>query len=507
MKKILNYSVIGCFLLFLSSCEKGLTELNINTTNPTAIDPGYQLNNAIVNLTFPSGSLVYDMGTVQQVISPNGGVLAGANFNQDNRSLTNHTWQAYYRNVIRNTRDVVDLTKAKPERSNLMHMGRILQAYTFMMLTDTYGDIPYTQGGLGYIDQIFLPKYDAQQAIYTDIIKELTEATAALNASGTIETGDILYGGNIAQWKKFGYSLLLRAGMRMSKVDATKAQQLVQAAVTGGVIAVNADNALMRHDQNYQHPIGNTLNGTEGANFYLAKPFVDVLKSTSDPRLSSIAIRYVGATSGPAQTPAIGSTDPAKQIGMPMGKDNGTVVAAATADGLASFYDYSQVDRRRFTKGTAACFFVTASQTQLLIAEARQRGWITTSTVQAYYEAGVKLNMEEMALHDAASAVPAASVQPYLDANPFNAATALQQINTQYWISSFLNGPEAWANFRRSGFPALVANPYVGDIPAGSFIRRITYPVTELSANATFVAEAIARQGADKMETKVWWDK
>lgn len=507
MRKIFNYSLLAVFLIFISSCDKGLSDLNVNKTTPVAIDPIYQLNNAVINVAFPTGTLFYDIGIVQQIISPNGGVLAGANFNQDNRSITTNAWQPYYRNVIRNTRDVIDHTKSVTARSNLMNMGRILQAYAFMILTDSYGDIPYTEGGLGYIDQLFLPKYDAQQAIYTDIIKELTEASAALNASGQIETGDILYGGNIAQWKKFGYSLMLRAGMRLSKVDAAKAQTTVQAAVTGGVILVNADNALMRHDQNYQNPIGNTLNGTEGANFYLTKPFVDYLKSTGDPRLSAIAIRYIGAKSGPDQTPAVGTTDPSKQIGMPMGKDNGTVVTAAAADGLASFYDYSQADRRRVTKGTAPTFFVTASQDQLLLAEARQRGWVTAGTVQGYYDAGVRAHMEQLSMFDAASTVPAAAIQPYLDANPFNAATALQQINTQYWIASFLNGPEAWANFRRSGFPALTANPYVGDIPAGTFIRRVTYPVTEISANTINVNAAITRQGADKMDTKMWWDK
>lgn len=507
MKKILSYSLVAFFSLFVSSCEKGLDELNVNITTPTAIDPLYQLNNAVINTAYSTSTLTYDLGIVQQIISPNGGVLAGANFNQDNRSPLAPIWQAYYRNVIRNTRDVIDHTTGKPERANLLNMGRILQAYAFMILTDTYGDIPYTDGGKGYLDQLFLPKYDAQQAIYTDIIKELTEASAALNAASPIEAGDILYGGNIAQWKKFGYSLLLRAGMRLSKVDVAKAQQTVQAAFAGGVITANADNAYMRHDANYLQPIGNTLNGTEGANFYLTRPFVDLLKNTGDPRLSSIAIRYVGATSGPAQLPAIGSTDPAKQVGMPMGKDNGTIIAAATADGLASFYDYSQVDRRRMAKGTAPTFFVAAAQNHLLLAEARQRGWVTASTVQEFYEAGIKLHMEQLATFDAASQVSASAITAYIAANPLDPAIALQQINTQYYIASFLNGPEVWSNFRRSGFPALSANPYTGDIPAGTFIRRITYPVSEISANTTNVNAAIARQGADKMDTRVWWDK
>jgi len=507
MKSIYNYLLLASLLMLITSCDKGLSELNENKTSPTSVDPAFQLNQAVINVSFPTATMVYDIGIVQQVISPNGGVLAGANFNQDNRSLGGTIWQAYYRDVIRNTRDVIEHTKNNPERANLMHMARILQAYTFMILTDTYGDIPYTEGGLGYINQLFLPKYDAQQAIYTDIIKELTEATAALNANGAIEAADILYGGNIAKWKKFGYSLLLRAGMRLSKVDAGKAQSTALAAFNGGVILLNADNAMVRHDANYLGPIGNMLNGTEGANFYLTKPFVDSLKKTNDPRLPAIAIRYLGAKSGAEQTVDKGTTDPTKQIGMPMGKDNGTIVAAAAADGLASFYEYSQVDRRRMTKGTAPVFLVTAAQTHLLLAEAAQRGWITTGTAQSYYNAGVTAHMEQMASFDLASTVSPGAIGTYLTANPFNPASALQQINTQYWIASFLNGPETWANFRRTGFPALAANPYTGDIPAGTFIRRLTYPVSEISANTTNVNEAITRQGPDKLETKVWWDK
>ena len=134
-------------------------------------------------------------------------------------------------------------------------MARILQAYAFMVLTDTYGSIPYTEGGAGYTNQIFLPVYDEQSAIYPKIIQELTEASAALNAAGKIEAADILYGGNIAQWKKFGYSLLLRAGMRLTKIDDVKAKAAVLAAFSGGVILSNADNAFMRHTSDYLIPL------------------------------------------------------------------------------------------------------------------------------------------------------------------------------------------------------------------------------------------------------------
>jgi hypothetical protein len=512
MKKIFKYSLPAILLLFAVSCEKGFDEMNKNKTSPLTIDPALLLNHAIINTSFPAKSLVFDMGIVQQLISPNGGVLAGANFNQDSRDVTTQPiWAAYYQSVIKNTRDASVRSKDLPGRSNLYNMIRIYHSYVMMILTDEYGDIPYSESGAGYPDQLHFPKYEAQQAIYPKLIQELTEATAALNPSGVIELTDVLYSGNIAKWKKFGYSLLLRAGMRLSKVDATKAQATVQAAFAGGVITDNADNAYIRHDANYTQPIGNTLNGSEAANFYLTKPFVDQLKNTNDPRLQSIAIRYVGAANGNAQVVAIGSTNPALQIGMPMGKDNGTAPAAATADGLASFYDYSQVDRRRMVKTAAPVFLVTAAQTNLLLAEARFRGWITAGTAAQYFSDGIKAHMDQMAVYDAGSAVAAADRDTYVAANPLTAGNELNQINTQYWIASFLNGPEAFANFRRSGFPALTPNPYGQpsnpDVPNGTFIRRLTYPTSELAVNTDNVNEAIARQGADKLSTRIWWDK
>ena len=238
MKKILSicfkkmpFKGLGLALLLgsmVSSCDKDFDDLNINQTAATAINPVFILNNATINSSFTTGSVLYEMGIVQQVVSPNSGVLTGANFNQDNRDNTVQNWQKYYRTVIRNTQDVINQTKTLPTRTNLTNMARILQANAFMVLTDSYGDVPYVDAGKGYTDQIFLPKYDTQQSIYAAVIKELTEATAALDATKTVETADVLYGGNVALWKKFGNSLLLRAGMRLSKVDAAQAQQDLQ---------------------------------------------------------------------------------------------------------------------------------------------------------------------------------------------------------------------------------------------------------------------------------------
>ncbi|CCH51416.1 hypothetical protein BN8_00339 [Fibrisoma limi BUZ 3] len=509
MKKILLSISTIALLLGASSCEKGFDELNINPTAATALNPVFTFNNALINSTFPGSTLVFEHPIVQQMFSPNSGVLAGGNFNIDNRGPTGPNaglWQRYYRDVVRYLIDVQNQTKADPNRSNLYNMTRIWRSYISMVLTDSYGDVPYSEAGLGFIGANISPKYDTQESIYNDILKELTEATAALDDKKATEAGEVLYGGNITKWKRLGYSLMLRAGMRLVKVNPTLAQSTVQKAVAGGLMQGNADNAFIRNNANYTNPVGATLNSTEAANYYLTGNFVDYLKTTKDPRLGSIAVRYVGAKSGPEQTAARANRDPSIQIGMPLGFDNGTIPAQATKDGLASFYDYTQLDRTRMGSQFAPTFFVTYAQTQLLLAEAAQRGW-TTGNPADFYNAGITAHMQQLGEYDATSLVPAAAITTYLQANPYVAARGLELINTQYWVASYLNGPEVFANFRRSGFPALKPNPYPGKEIKGDFIRRLSYPDLEISVNLAKVTEAITRQGPDNLDTRVWWDK
>ncbi|GAB3569216.1 SusD/RagB family nutrient-binding outer membrane lipoprotein [Spirosoma luteolum] len=503
MKAIVILTLLG---IGLSSCDKGFEDINKNPVQSTTIDPSYLFTNAEFSTSMTAQTIIYEEAIVQQIVTPFGGVNNGGNYNQDNRANTNANWNTFYTGPNKLLADVLAKTKDDPSRSNLYNMARIWRAYVFQMLVDTYGDVPYKEAGLAYLQGINLPKYDNQQDIYADLINEVDQATTALDASKRIETGDLFYQGNVAKWKRLGNSLLLRLGMRLSKVDAARAQALVQKAVQGGVMQSNDDNAKIQYTSIFNSPLANLWNGTEKANFYVAQPFVDYLKATADPRLRFIATKYAEPSKDPSATTEDNS--PAAQIGMPLGYDNGSIPTAPNYPGTVGTggWKYSQLNRRTVAKIDAPQHFITYAQTQLLLAEAAQRGWTTGKAVD-YYTAGVTAHMNQLKEYDASATIAPADIQAFLAANPFDSGKALEQINNQYWVASFLNGPEAWANWRRSGFPVLTPNRYPGKTLKGDFIRRLTYPSNEQSVNATNYGAAVARQGADDLDTRVFWDK
>lgn len=536
MKKILNILMLAASFTLITACDNGFDELNKSKSGAISLDPVFVLNNAILNSS-PSSSLVYEEAIVQQWFSTNTGVLEGGNYNKINVNNTPLNWNNYYQNVIRYTNDVITVTQEDESRANLYHMARIIQANAFLILTDTYGDIPYSEAGAGYSGQLFFPVYETQQSIYPKIIDELTQALAALGAAGKVETGDALYAGNITKWQKFARSLMLRAGMRLTKADPTKAAATVTAAIGGdpaaNLIVVNADNATVRHDANFVNGFGNTVNGTEAANFFLAEPFVNALKGTPgnvgnttvlDPRLAAIAIRYPGARSGGDQTAnnfGNGDKNPLNQFGTPIGSTDaeadasgallpeGGLYGTPPAPRTGNRFSYSQVDRNRLVKRTSPLTLVTAAQTNLLLAEAGMRGFggLTAADAATFFKAGIRAHMEQMESYDPGSKVAPADIDTYLSGAEGTLANgsldeALPQIGYQYWVASFLHGPEAWANLRRINYPALAPNPYSGSLVPGGFIQRLTYPEAERLVNT---ANVPLTKEQDLLSLKVWW--
>jgi hypothetical protein len=509
--KTIRYLYLLLIGLLITSCDKGFEEVNINPVSITSLDPIFQLANAQYNSMLYT--VTYQMPTVQQFLSPFGSTLEGGQHNiwyeQPDGSVP---WGAFYPGPLKQLFDIIERTKDNPDRSNLYNMARIWKAFLFGIIVDSYGDAPYSEAGKAVTDGIFLPKYDNEETIYADLLKEVSEATAALNPSQVIpEKNELFYGGDIARWKKLGNSILLRLAMRYTKKDAAKAQQYVAIATNpanGGLMSSNADNAKIVCSSAWPITGASTFTGTERANYYIAKPFIDLLKSTSDPRLSRIAILYEFPANNLA---TVGYKDTTKtdQIGMPMGYNDATIINAPGYPGKSgAAWKYSQVNREIMGKYDATYFFITYSQTQLLLAEAVQRGWVT-GNVADIYNAAVKGHMGQMAQYDALGTIPASEMNTYLTANPFNPANALEQINTQYWVSSFMDGQEAWSNFRRSGYPALTPNPYPGADPVvkGGFIRRLQHQNSEKTVNTENYNAAAQRMGGDNMAIRVFWDK
>jgi hypothetical protein len=308
----------------------------------------------------------------------------------------------------------------------------------------------------------------------------------------------------VAKWKKLGNSLLLRLGMRYSKVNPTKAQSIASEAVTRGVMVDNTDDAYVTHNSNYNNPLNAGPRAINNYYYYVAEPFVNHLKTTSDPRAKYMIGKYANPAQATTTTPDVTL---ANQFGFPVGFDSETIKAQPFNRGtLGGGLNYSQINFSVIGHAEAPLHFVTNSQTKLLMAEAAQRGWISGSA-QTLYEQGIRASMDQWTRYPGATAIPLADQNAYIaNANvAFNATEALRLINTQYWVSNFGNGTEAFANFRRSGFPALSPNLYNNNL-GGGFIRRLAYPNTEAGQNQANYAAASAAIGGDVLTTRVFWD-
>jgi hypothetical protein len=505
-------------VLCLASCTKGFEEKNQNPYAITKIDAGLLFTGAERGMNV--GNWDGEQTIVQQYLNAyNAGATAGFQFNEDVDQYNTPRW-GVYTGVIKPLVQIISLVKDDPASKNLYNMVRIWKAYAFMTLVDTYGDVPYTEAGKGYLEGVNYPKYDKMADIYADLYNELKTATAALSTSNEYVTSDLFFGGatsstsalisaQVAHWKKIGYSLMLRLGMRYSRIEPTKAASIAQEAFAGGVILSNSDNVVVtQYNNTVQNGFSNLQRTVSPYFYYLAEPFVNQLKSTSDPRL-----KYMGASyAKPELITSTRDTTTANQYGFPVGYDQLSVLNYPGYRGVkGGGQNYTQLNYDVMVSTVAPAFFITNSQTQLLLAEAKFRGWITGGlTPQQYYEAGVKAAMDEWALFPGtfSPAVSDAEKNAYLlqPAVTYNDANALKLINTQYWIECMTNGAEGFANWRRSGFPILQPNMYNNNLNGG-FVRRMAYPNAEQAQNPDNYQAALASMGGDGLTQRVFWDK
>ncbi len=371
---------------------------------------------------------------------------------------------------------------ASGTNANQIAVARILKAYIYWTLTDRWGDIPYSEALKGAA--VKLPKYDKQADIYVDLIKELKEASAQFDNGGIVAKGDILmnYAGSgtatvvNTKWRKFANSLRMLIALRASKVfpnagqwSATEFASALNDA--NGYIAANTDNVAQTYpNATFPNPWYSNYVASSRIDNAVTTFMMNTLTSNNDPRANTYGTNTVG---------------------FPYGLDRPHAIL---------FSPGCFILKGTSSLATDPVNILTAATVTLARAEAAERGW-TSESAATLYAAAVTLSFTQFGY-------TAAQATTYLAQPAIAYGTSnIQKIATQRWLALFPDGLQAWAEWRRTGFPVLTPAAYAVN-SSKQIPRRYMYGTDEYSLNASNVAAAAALMtGGDGQDSKMWWDK
>ena len=472
-RKALRAVSVWVFTAALGACGDGLTDLNINPNEPVSVGAEFLLPTAIVSGAerLQGSSLNMDMvGLWVQHYAEHRYTIEDR-FEITDGAVSGH-WTALYAGPLRNLYEVVEKGR-ETDRANVVAVGTILESWLMQAVTDLWGDAGYSQALLGRDSPPDMTvTYDTQEAIYGGLLADLEAAAGMISPAGPkITQGDILYEGSMDRWRKFANSLRLRVAIRLSEVDPSTASSVFASALAGGVFTNSSDDAMVRFVDNGVdvHPIyGYERNRDDHS---ISATLVDTLKSLNDPRLPIYARpnqagQYVGTKNGDMSDPPLTEVS---RIGT------------------------------YFSSAATPAVIMSYAEVLFLQAEAAERGWVAGDAGNLYEEA-ITTAMSQLGVSEGDIATYLA--QPRVQYQ--GGQVGLEQIWLQKWVALFGNGPEAYAEWRRTGIPHLQAGPDAlndGQIPV-----RLPYPDRERSLNREAVEAAIARQNGATLNTPVWWD-
>ncbi len=459
MKKFLKLLLIA---VIFTGCDalKFDDDINVSPNSPSQASGPQLTANAMLYLSQLSGSTQGLQGQfAAQYLSETQYVVASL-YPQGGTSF-----YGFYQGPLINLETVINTTTSNNQKA----VAKILKAYYMWHVTDRWGDVPFSEALKGA--ENFTPSYDTQEAIYDGLFALLNEAVGLIE-SGSI-TSDVIYNGDMTKWRKFANTVRMLMALRLSEVSPQKAQTEFNNALNAGIMASNADNFTFRHladanNQSYWH--GQIV--VMGREWWaLSKTLVDLMKPYNDPRL-----------------PVYG--DPSRNGGEYNGLPIGTAPAGANTEDYSLLGSYAK-------QQNATLHIVTYAQALFAKAEAASRGWISEDAATNYNAAITQSIAQWTGSTDAAAAYLAQ------DGVAYSSARALEQIATQRYIHLFMNGFEGWAEYRRTGYPAMA-------LSAGAAVpNRMSYVATESFNNSNNYNAAVQRQfgGTDDIYGKVWWDK
>ena len=537
-----KFSIISRLVLITAimvGCTSDFEQINTDPTKatPNNFDANYFLSSAqwnyIDGITGYSGPVLFQSGWVQLLASTTSG---GANYytNMDKYVPSSNTntyqatsWDRCFRSGALASEAIKNTTE-DPEKVNLNAAARIIRVLATHYVTDVYGDAPYSQAWKAS-ENVNLPDYDTQEQLYKSLLADLDAALTSMDATKAKPSADIFpYQGDVAKWKKFGYSLMLRIAMRLTKADATTAKAYAEKAAAGGTFESAADDAYVIPDNanGYKNNYAGSL--MTAADYYQvrwSKTLIDYLSSTDDPRLGVIAEVPQAGLANNQDATKVGNSDPSVQLGLPNGydlnggatditKSSGYPGGTGTGADATPIGKYSRPKTALYGNFNGPVFVVTYAQTELLLAEAALRGYSVGGTAAEHYSNGVEGAVLSLAPFGTGAVIDPVDAADYAAANPLNVSTtdaSLKMINEQYWATSgaLMNFAEAWNNWKRSGYPVLTPVVASGNFSNGAIPRRQPYPTTESTLNPASYKAAVGRLegGQDTWSAKVWWDK
>ena len=551
--KYITIITMACALFFASCSDEYMENMNTDPSKAATIDPNAQLTTAQLQ-TYGDLSMMeiyrnYHYAFTQQLMGCWNTTNYGGRHTLDNNEMS-RIWTSFYTQSLKNIIDAQYRTAEDAEKVNINSVLRIYRVYLMSIITDTYGDAPFSEAGLGFLEGKFNPKYDKQEDIYNAFFLELEDAVNKIDPTKDKVTGDLIYAGDVVKWQQLANSLRLRFAMRISNVNPTKAQTEFENALAanGGVITDASSDALIKYmtiafsfgQEAYSDYRGNSLSqllfGNDPANnpSYLCSTFFNQLYNSGDPRTFKISrCYYDGLMSATSPDNRVDITQEMIEKGIafsprdpgayswepwPTGYDSDICAELAVNNPSVTATMAREVEPKlanNFLKSDNPGVVMTSAEVKFLMAEATVKKWnVGSVSAEDLYKQGVRAAIDFLTDNYGCTATIDAEFDAFIqDKGAFGHTDnqKLEAINTQAWILHFTNPAECWANVRRSGYPKLKSPAEYGFgqyLTGGTEIPvRLCYPVLESSYNKKSYNEAIERMGGtDNWHSLLWWD-
>jgi len=492
-KSFITYIFLFTCLLVIVGCAAEFEEINTNPNQTEEVLPQLLMPNIIrtvvseqVGNAWSPGNLVVQYSA--QIRDPGTDRYVWGSFSG--------LWNTMY-NILRDVNNLEQLGQERDE-SNYIGIALVMKSWIYQVLTDSYGDIPYSQAQQGKSNRVFFVPYDRQEAIYEGMLADLERANELLNENGGIINGDILFDGDYMKWRKLANSLRLRLLVRRSNQvePGSEIQNIINNPAQFPIMESNEDNAALAYLSETPNlfPIANTREGS-WLDRRLSKTLADELNAIEDPRLPIFA----QPTENSVDSFQLG-LGPLKWRGVRNGEEDENLSSDIdrNVSQLGSIYYI-----RQGTAVPAEGLIMSYAEVQFILAEAAAKGW-ASGDAEAYYLEGIQASVD----YYAGVAGTTVQVDPTYfeqEAVAFNPDNALEQIGLQKWIALYFNGLEGWFEWRRTGFPDLqpaIVNSNNDQIPV-----RFQYPLDQQTLNPDNYQQAVSNQGLDDINTKVWWDQ